>query len=191
MAKKSTKKTDNEKNKNTNTAGNGVEAYDRLIEVETLDEDVIGSTCHHGKGEHCNVDRTKLDRTNPPHETLELSKEDLLKVMKNMMMSRITDEKHLTLLKQGKSFFHIGGSGHEATQTAIAMTMEKGKDWGWTYYRDLAFTYGMGFSPEDYFLLALGKKDDPATGGRQMPGHYGHPKLNLPTQSSPDRKSVV
>lgn len=181
MAKKTQSQ---KKSENTNTKSNGMKSYDRLIEVEVLDGP-IGSQCHHGQGEHCNVDRSKLDRSKPPHITLNLSKEDLMKVMKNMMLSRITDEKHLTLLKQGKSFFHIGGSGHEATQTAIAMSMEQGKDWGWTYYRDLAFTYGMGFTPKEYFLLALGKKDDPATGGRQMPGHYGHPKLNLPTQSSP------
>jgi 2-oxoisovalerate dehydrogenase E1 component len=180
-----TKKTESAKNQGSNAnKSKKTETYDRLIKVEQL-EGPIGSTCHHGQGDACNVDRSKLDRSKPPHITLDLSKDDLMKVMKNMMLARVTDEKHLTLLKQGKSFFHIGGSGHEATQTAIAMSLEKGKDWGWTYYRDLAFTYGMGFTPEEYFLLALGKKDDPATGGRQMPGHYGHPKLNLPTQSSP------
>jgi 2-oxoisovalerate dehydrogenase E1 component len=65
------------------------------------------------------------------------------------------------------------------------MTLEPGKDWGWTYYRDLAFTYAMGMTPQEYFLLAAGKPEDPATGGRQMPGHFGSPRLNLPTQSSP------
>lgn len=163
-----------------------VENYTRLVEYDKVNTDEpIGSTCHHGRGEDCNVDRTKLDRTKPPHETLDLSKDDLLAALKNMMQSRITDEKHMTLVKQGKSFFHIGVSGHEATQTAIAMSLEKKKDWGWTYYRDMAFSFGMGFSLKDYFLLALGKAEDPATGGRQMPGHYGHPEWNLPTQSSP------
>lgn len=121
----------------------------------------------------------------PPHIALNLSKDDMMAALRNMMQARLTDDKHLTLVKQGKSFFHIGGSGHEAVQTAITMALEKGKDWGWTYYRDLAFTFGMGFSLQDYFLLALGKEEDPATGGRQMPGHFGHPKYNLPTQSSP------
>ncbi|HRP01283.1 MAG TPA: dehydrogenase E1 component subunit alpha/beta [Candidatus Kapabacteria bacterium] len=120
-----------------------------------------------------------------PHKDLNLSKESLLAALRNMMQTRYTDEKHLNLVKLGKSFFHIGGSGHEAVQTAIAFSFEKGKDWGWTYYRDSAFSFGMGFSLKDYFLLALGKEEDPATGGRQMPGHFGHPKFNLPTQSSP------
>ena len=122
---------------------------------------------------------------NLPHIELGLSKDDLIFALKTMMKARYTDEKHLSLVKQGKSFFHIGGSGHEGTQVAIAMNLKPGKDWAWTYYRDLAFSYAMGYTPRDYFLLAFGKPEDPSTGGRQMPGHYGRKDLNLPTQSSP------
>lgn len=122
---------------------------------------------------------------NLPHIELGLSKNDLITALKTMMKARYTDEKHLMLVKQGKSFFHIGGSGHEGAQVAIAMNLISGKDWGWTYYRDLAFSYAMGYTPRDYFLLAFGKPEDPSTGGRQMPGHYGRKDLNLPTQSSP------
>ncbi|OGU59454.1 MAG: tungsten formylmethanofuran dehydrogenase [Ignavibacteria bacterium GWF2_33_9] len=117
--------------------------------------------------------------------TLDLSKEDFLKALKIMMLARFTDEKHLTLVKQGKSFFHIGGSGHEGSQVAIAMNLISGHDWAWTYYRDIAFSYGLGLKTDEYFLLAMGKAEDPATGGRQMPGHFGHKDLNMPTQSSP------
>lgn len=121
----------------------------------------------------------------PIHQQLNLTKEDLIKALKLMMQARYTDEKHLNLVKQGKSFFHIGGSGHEGAQVAIALNLVPKKDWGWTYYRDLAFSYTMGYTPQDYFLLAFGKPEDPSTGGRQMPGHYGRKDLNLPTQSSP------
>ncbi len=160
-------------------------AYERLIQIDTIQPEVIGSRCHHGKGDDCSVDRTKLDRSQAPHITLDLDKDHLMKALKNMMKARFTDDKHLALVKQGRSFFHIGCSGHEATQTAIAFALESGKDWGWTYYRDMAFAFALGYSIEDYFLLAFGKDEDPATGGRQMPGHLGHPKFNLPTQSSP------
>jgi 2-oxoisovalerate dehydrogenase E1 component len=119
-----------------------------------------------------------------PHIELNLGKEDLLKALRLMMTSRFTDEKHLTLVKQGKSFFHIGCSGHECIQIAIGLSFEQ-RDWGWTYYRDMAFSYAKGMTAKDYFLLAFAKKDCPATGGRQMPGHFGNPALNLPTQSSP------
>lgn len=121
----------------------------------------------------------------PLHKILNLSNEELLKAFRLMITARIVDDKHLTYLKQGKSFFHIGGSGHEATQIAIGMRFNPKKDWSWTYYRDLAYSLTLGFSLKEYFLLAFGKPEDPASGGRQMPGHYGHLNLNMPTQSSP------
>ncbi len=119
-----------------------------------------------------------------PHIELNLSKDEMMKALRLMITSRFTDEKHLTLVKQGKSFFHIGGSGHECIQVAIGLNMEE-QDWGWTYYRDMAFSYSRGMTPNEYFMLAFAKRDCPATGGRQMPGHFGNPRLNLPTQSSP------
>lgn len=185
MKKKSTKKeTISKDNDNINPEKASMIAYERLV-IHEIDKNIpIGSQCHHGRGDSCNVDRTRLPKNIPPHEYLNLSKEELMYALENMMKARFTDEKHLILVKQGKSFFHIGGSGHEAVQTGIAMALTKKKDWGWTYYRDCAFSYGMGYSPRDYFLLATGKAEDPSTGGRQMPGHYGHPEYNLPTQSS-------
>ena len=163
----------------------GVDTYQRIVTHEIDEKVPIGSVCHHGRGGACNVDRSRLPHGVPPDITLSLNKEDLVKALRNMMKARLTDEKHLTFVKQGKSFFHIGGSGHEAVQTAVGFSLTSKKDWGWTYYRDIAFVYSMGFTPKDYFLLACAKAEDPATGGRQMPGHYGHPEFNLPTQSSP------
>ncbi len=115
----------------------------------------------------------------------ELTKADLLKVYRNMLTGRRIDEKHLILLKQGKSFFHIGGSGHEAAQTAAASALIPGMDYSFPYYRDLSFCLQIGFTPEEYFLSALHRDEDPGTGGRQMPGHYGKKELRIITQSSP------
>src|SRR3990172_4391624 len=120
-----------------------------------------------------------------PKRQGELAKSDLLRVYRNMLMGRRIDEKHLILLKQGKSFFHIGGSGHEAAQTAAASAVRPGVDYSFPYYRDLSFCLQLGFTPEDYFLSALHRSDDPGTGGRQMPGHYGKQELRIITQSSP------
>lgn len=118
------------------------------------------------------------------HKDLGLDKAHLIKALKNMIMSRLSDQTHLKFVRQGKSFFHIGVSGHECIQTAIGFQMRE-DDWGWTYYRDMAITYAKGMTAKDYFMLAFAKKDCPATGGRQMPGHFGNPALNFPTQSSP------
>ncbi len=114
-----------------------------------------------------------------------LAKDQLLKVYRTMLTGRRIDEKHLILLKQGKSFFHIGGSGHEAAQTAAAAALTPGKDYAFPYYRDLSFCLQLGFTPEEYFLAALHRAEDPGTGGRQMPGHYGKKELRIITQSSP------
>lgn len=119
------------------------------------------------------------------HTALGLTPEQLRASLRTMMLARRTDEKHLTFLKQNKSFFHIGVSGHEAIQIGLAHSMQPERDWAWTYYRDLAMAYMFGHTPKDHFLGAFGKADDPASGGRQMPCHHGNRRLHLPTQSSP------
>ncbi len=102
-----------------------------------------------------------------------------------MLMARRVDEKHLTLLKQGKSFFHIGGSGHEAAQVAAALCFKPGHDWANCYYRDVGFALAYGMTPEEVFLAALHRAEDPTSGARQMPGHWGKQELRMITQSSP------
>jgi 2-oxoisovalerate dehydrogenase E1 component len=102
-----------------------------------------------------------------------------------MLFGRFLDEKMLTLLKQGKCFFHIGGSGHEAVQIAAARAMTPGKDWAFPYYRDLAFSLQYGMTPVQMLLGSLARSDDPMSAGRQMPHHYSDPKLRIVSQSSP------
>ncbi len=114
-----------------------------------------------------------------------LNHEQLVEAYKLMLLSRRLDEKSLALLKQGKAFFHIGASGHEAIQVACAMNFKPGYDWAYPYYRGITFAIGIGFTPEEILLAQLHRAEDVMTGGRQMPGHYGKRELNVPTQSSP------
>jgi len=114
-----------------------------------------------------------------------LTKDELMNALRIMFLSRSIDIKVMNLLKQGKAFFHIAGAGHEATQVAFGLAMEKGKDWGFPYYRDMAVMLSLGVKPEDIFLHMLGRADDPMTGGRQMPCHWASKEFNVPTQSSP------
>lgn len=116
---------------------------------------------------------------------LGLNRKKLLSIHKNMVVSRLLDEKMMILLKQGKSFFHIGGSGHEAIQTAAALAMKPGLDYSYPYYRDLAFVLQMGVTPLETMLLFLSRAEDPSSGGRQMSNHYGHRAWNIVQQSSP------
>jgi 2-oxoisovalerate dehydrogenase E1 component len=95
------------------------------------------------------------------------------------------DQKMLIMLKQGKSYFHIGCSGHEAIQIAFAYAMQPGYDWAYPYYRDLAFVLQYGVTVEEIFLNFLARAEDPSSGGRQMSNHYGHKNKRIVTQSSP------
>ena len=113
------------------------------------------------------------------------SKNQILDLYQKMFTSRKLDEKMLILLKQGKSFFHIGASGHEAAQLAAANLMKPNQDWSFPYYRDGAFCIGIGMTPKEQLLSFLARADDPNSGGRQMPQHYGHKKLRIVSQSSP------
>lgn len=112
-------------------------------------------------------------------------KKDLTDIYRKTIEARRLDEKMLTLLKQGKSYFHIGTSGHEAAQLAAASVLHPGKDWAYPYYRDGAFCLGLGMTPREQLLSFLSRRDDPNSGGRQMPQHYGHKELRIVSQSSP------
>jgi 2-oxoisovalerate dehydrogenase E1 component len=110
--------------------------------------------------------------------------EELLGIYRTMLTSRRLDEKMLTLLKQGKGFFHIGCAGHEATQAAIGSLSRPGKDWFSMYYRDMMMYLMLGGSTEEIMLHHMAKATDPNSGGRQMSEHFGNKERNILTVSS-------
>jgi len=114
-----------------------------------------------------------------------LTKDQLMSALRLMSLAREIDVKIMKLLRQGKSYFHMSGGGHEAAQVAAALAMKPGTDWAFPYYRDLSFMLTLGVKPKDIFLHMLAKADDPMTGARQMPNHWGSKEFNVPTQSSP------
>ena len=111
--------------------------------------------------------------------------ERLRRAYRLMLTSRFLDEKQLRLLKQGKSFFQIGGSGHEAAQVAAALALRPGCDWAFPYYRDQSFVLAYGITIRELLLASLHRAGDPATGSRQMPCHWGNQSARIVTQSSP------
>ncbi|MGA8297382.1 MAG: dehydrogenase E1 component subunit alpha/beta [Acidimicrobiales bacterium] len=100
-------------------------------------------------------------------------------------LSRATDERQLIMHKQGRSYFHISGEGHEVLLIGLARSLRPAYDWFFPYYRDLALVLALGVRPRDVLYQAVGAADDPASGGRQMPSHWGDKRLNIATQSSP------
>ncbi len=112
-------------------------------------------------------------------------KKELLEVYRNMITARHLDEKMLTMVKQGKSYFHMGCAGHEAAQLAAASALRPGEDWVFPYYRDAALCLGLGMTEQEQLLSSLAREGDPNSGGRQLPHHYGHKDLRIVSQSSP------
>lgn len=114
----------------------------------------------------------------------EIGAETLLKAYRLMLTARRLDEKMLMLLKQGRGYFHIGCSGHEAAQIAVGLNMKPGYDWASPYYRDLSFVLSLGIESVDIIRHHLSKATDPFSGGRQMSEHYSSKKLNCIVQSA-------
>jgi len=119
------------------------------------------------------------------HGALGLTPEDLLSMYRTMITARLLDEAALRQNRMGRAPFVVPAEGHEACQVGTAWPMRKGQDVWLPYYRDIAVVLTAGMTPYEVFLGVFAKASDPSSGGRQMPSHWGHSKLNIISGSSP------
>ena len=116
---------------------------------------------------------------------LDLDTKTLLELYWQMVRARRTDERTWVLHRQGKIAFHISGIGHEGIQVGAAYAMRRGHDYAHLYYRDLAFAFGLDYTPAEFFLAVFGKAGEPMSGSRQMPSHFSSRQRGMLPASSP------
>ncbi|HEX5474683.1 MAG TPA: thiamine pyrophosphate-dependent enzyme [Vicinamibacterales bacterium] len=122
------------------------------------------------------VDQSTPSRTAPDALTLEL--------YRKMLTVFYVEERLKIFVRQGKCPFHASTRGHEMLQTAMALLLEPGRDWFFTYYRSKALAMGIGLPLVDLFLAMLSREGDPNSNGRNMPEQFSSRELHLVAQTA-------
>ncbi|MDX8364306.1 thiamine pyrophosphate-dependent dehydrogenase E1 component subunit alpha [Cytobacillus sp. IB215665] len=119
------------------------------------------------------------------HQELGLNDESVLEMYEMMLLARKIDERMWLLNRAGKIPFVISCQGQEAAQVGAAFALDRNKDYVLPYYRDMGVVLTFGMTAKDLMLSGFAKAEDPNSGGRQMPGHFGQKSNNIVTGSSP------
>ncbi|MGD0251057.1 MAG: thiamine pyrophosphate-dependent dehydrogenase E1 component subunit alpha [Thermoplasmata archaeon] len=115
--------------------------------------------------------------------TAELSASARLEAYRWMVTARVTDERCLSLQRQGRIGFYAPLSGQEAAQVGATLALRP-EDWVFPAYRELAVALVRGVPLSEIFDQLVGNSRDRIK-GRQMPNHFGFRAQNFVVASSP------
>lgn len=120
-----------------------------------------------------------------------LTDDDLIAMYRTMALARALDERMWVLNRSGRAPFVISGQGHEGAQVGIAWPMRRDHDWVAPFYRSITTCLVAGMTARDVMLAQFARSSDPSSGGRQMPGHYGHRQHHIVSVSSPVATQIL
>ncbi|TMB47929.1 MAG: tungsten formylmethanofuran dehydrogenase [Chloroflexi bacterium] len=121
----------------------------------------------------------------------DLDEKTLKEWFRYILLGRQIDYRFQVLNRQGRAPFIISCAGHEAAQIGVAWPLKPKYDWLAPYYRDVVLCMRMGITPLDLMLAVLAKAADPASGGKQTPGHFSDSRLNITSGGSPVATQMV
>jgi 2-oxoisovalerate dehydrogenase E1 component subunit alpha len=136
-------------------------------------------------------DRSGDAATSPLAASVGLTDADLLAMYRTVALARAVDERMWILNRAGRIPFVISGQGHEGAQVGLTWPLRRGHDWIAPFYRSIATCLTFGMTARDLMLAQYAKGVDPSSGGRQMPGHYGHPRHHIVSVSSPVATQIL
>jgi 2-oxoisovalerate dehydrogenase E1 component alpha subunit len=131
------------------------------------------------------ADRSKLGAE------LGLADSELVDMYRMVALARAVDERMWILNRAGRIPFVISGQGHEGAQVGITWALQKGHDWVAPFYRSIATCLTFGMTARDMMTAQYATANDPSSGGRQMPGHYGDASRNIVSVSSPVATQIL
>lgn len=108
---------------------------------------------------------------------------ELLPAYRLMLLARATDDRCLSLQRQGRIGFYVPASGQEAAQVGAACAL-RAEDWIFPAYRELGVALARGVPLESLLDQFIGNSGD-LLKGRQMPNHYGYREFRFVVASSP------
>ncbi len=107
----------------------------------------------------------------------------LIQGYQTMSLTRLVDEKMITLQRQGTISFALSSLGEEACSVASAAALDL-QDWLYPQYREAGIMFWRGFPVAQYIHHMFGNSKDLIL-GRQMPNHFGSREHNVVPVSSP------